>query len=239
MRGGGGDQDPRDVKRLKGSSCGSKNSESSSSYCRTHEEEGIWSKRMGPIGMSSILLAEENLDGGSCENVISTYMVEKLGIKTEDHPEPYQLTWLKKGTLLKSVNVVLCSFLLEEKNMRVPKQFNKLLRSDGVTYFVPLILVRQNLRPITNVDGRPDNANWAMVSCYFVQILLQNSTPLFYANGDKYATPWSDVDQDYELEKCRELMKSISDTQLKVLKKISFIAKLVSSVFLFQSGYVL
>nr|GEU61883.1 putative reverse transcriptase domain-containing protein [Tanacetum cinerariifolium] len=42
---------------------------------------------------------------------------------------------------------------------------------------------------------RPDNANWAMISCYFVQILLQNSTPLFYANGDKYATPWSDVDQ--------------------------------------------
>ncbi|GJT94642.1 phospholipase-like protein [Tanacetum coccineum] len=45
--------------------------------------------------------------------------------------------------------------------------------------------------------GRPDNANWAMVSCYFVQILLQNSTPLFYANGDKYATPWSDVDQHW------------------------------------------
>ncbi|GJV82888.1 phospholipase-like protein, partial [Tanacetum coccineum] len=42
---------------------------------------------------------------------------------------------------------------------------------------------------------RPDNANWAMVSCYFVQILLQNSTALFYANGDKYVTPWSDVDQ--------------------------------------------
>ncbi|GJZ31981.1 hypothetical protein Tco_0577028 [Tanacetum coccineum] len=32
--------------------------------------------------------------------------------------------------------------------------------------------------------------------------------------------------QDYELEKCKELMKSISETQLKVLKKISFIAKL-------------
>ncbi|GJT89951.1 reverse transcriptase domain-containing protein [Tanacetum coccineum] len=35
-----------------------------------------------------------------------------LGMKIEGHPEPYQLTWLKKGTLLKSVNVVLCSFLL-------------------------------------------------------------------------------------------------------------------------------
>nr|GEY15523.1 phospholipase-like protein [Tanacetum cinerariifolium] len=36
--------------------------------------------------------------------------------------------------------------------------------------------------------GRPKNANGAMVSCYFVQILLQNNMPLFYANGDKYAT---------------------------------------------------
>ncbi|GJW93442.1 phospholipase-like protein [Tanacetum coccineum] len=32
--------------------------------------------------------------------------------------------------------------------------------------------------------------------------------------------------QDFELEKCRDLMKSISETQLKVLKKLSFIAKL-------------
>nr|GFA54453.1 hypothetical protein [Tanacetum cinerariifolium] len=35
------------------------------------------------------------IDGGSCENVVSTYMVKKLEMKTEDHPEPYQLTWLK------------------------------------------------------------------------------------------------------------------------------------------------
>nr|GEW14271.1 putative nucleotidyltransferase, ribonuclease H [Tanacetum cinerariifolium] len=41
------------------------------------------------------------IDGGSCENVVYTYTVEKLGMKTEDHPESYQLTWLKKGTLLK------------------------------------------------------------------------------------------------------------------------------------------
>ncbi|GKE33450.1 reverse transcriptase domain-containing protein [Tanacetum coccineum] len=36
------------------------------------------------------------IDGGICKNVVSTYMVEKLGMKTEDHPEPYQLNWLKK-----------------------------------------------------------------------------------------------------------------------------------------------
>ncbi|GJX35618.1 hypothetical protein Tco_0247175 [Tanacetum coccineum] len=32
--------------------------------------------------------------------------------------------------------------------------------------------------------------------------------------------------QDFELEKCRDFMKSIIETQLKVLKKLSFIAKL-------------
>ncbi|GJU12134.1 putative reverse transcriptase domain-containing protein [Tanacetum coccineum] len=41
------------------------------------------------------------IDGGSCENDVSTYMVEKLGMKTEDHPEPYQLTWLKKRNTVK------------------------------------------------------------------------------------------------------------------------------------------
>ncbi|XP_071704931.1 uncharacterized protein [Rutidosis leptorrhynchoides] len=38
------------------------------------------------------------IDGGSCENVVSTEMVTKLGLKSEEHPEPYKLTWLKKGS---------------------------------------------------------------------------------------------------------------------------------------------
>ncbi|GJZ53016.1 phospholipase-like protein [Tanacetum coccineum] len=42
---------------------------------------------------------------------------------------------------------------------------------------------------------RPENSNWAMVSCYFVQFLLQNDMPLFYANGERYTTTWSEVDQ--------------------------------------------
>nr|GEZ30934.1 hypothetical protein [Tanacetum cinerariifolium] len=40
-------------------------------------------------------------DRGSCENVVSMYMVEKLGMKTEDQPEPYQLTWFKKENTVK------------------------------------------------------------------------------------------------------------------------------------------
>ncbi|GJS01617.1 reverse transcriptase domain-containing protein [Tanacetum coccineum] len=36
------------------------------------------------------------IDGGSCDNMVATSMVEKLGLDVKDHPEPYQLTWLKK-----------------------------------------------------------------------------------------------------------------------------------------------
>ncbi|PWA92301.1 phospholipase-like, Aminotransferase-like mobile domain protein [Artemisia annua] len=42
---------------------------------------------------------------------------------------------------------------------------------------------------------RPSHANWAMVSSYFVQLLLQDSLPLWYADGKTYSIPWSDVDK--------------------------------------------
>ena len=41
------------------------------------------------------------IDGGSCENVVAATMVEKLKLKTEDHPEPYKLQWLRKGNDVK------------------------------------------------------------------------------------------------------------------------------------------
>ena len=34
------------------------------------------------------------IDGGSCTNVASTTMVEKLGMATCKHPRPYKLQWL-------------------------------------------------------------------------------------------------------------------------------------------------
>ncbi|PWA42179.1 F-box domain-containing protein [Artemisia annua] len=41
----------------------------------------------------------------------------------------------------------------------------------------------------------PSNANWAMVSSYFVQLLLQDSMPLWYADGKTYNIPWSGVEK--------------------------------------------
>ncbi|GKC65948.1 reverse transcriptase domain-containing protein [Tanacetum coccineum] len=94
------------------------------------------------------------------------------------------------------VNITLVPFdsrptQAEGSNLFMKKtDFEALMKTSP--YVFTLVVVEEN---DYMWHGRPNNANWAMVSCYFVQILLQNSTPLFYANGDKYATPWSDVDQ--------------------------------------------
>ncbi|KAK8670002.1 hypothetical protein V6N13_104768 [Hibiscus sabdariffa] len=37
------------------------------------------------------------IDGGSCTNVTSSLMIEKLGIPTTKHPQPYKLLWLNDG----------------------------------------------------------------------------------------------------------------------------------------------
>ncbi|XP_022011578.1 uncharacterized protein LOC110911283 [Helianthus annuus] len=50
------------------------------------------------------------IDGGSCKNMVATVMVEKLGLKFEDHPDPYQLTWLKKGNVVKVKHRCLVQF---------------------------------------------------------------------------------------------------------------------------------
>ncbi|GKB40906.1 hypothetical protein Tco_0885848, partial [Tanacetum coccineum] len=80
---------------------------------------------------------------------------------------------------------------------------------------------------------RSENANWAMVSSYFVQLLMQNGMPLFYANGGRHEQIMvlqrligSTVAveslrllkelQDDELEKSKGMMKLISETQLKL-----------------------
>lgn len=42
-----------------------------------------------------------SIDGGSCENVVATNMVEKLKLKTESHPQPYKPTWFHKGNEVK------------------------------------------------------------------------------------------------------------------------------------------
>ncbi|KAL4302946.1 hypothetical protein GQ457_10G011940 [Hibiscus cannabinus] len=41
------------------------------------------------------------IDGGSCTNVASNLMIEKLGLPTTKHPQPYKLQWLNDGGEIK------------------------------------------------------------------------------------------------------------------------------------------
>ncbi|KAJ8764938.1 hypothetical protein K2173_010403 [Erythroxylum novogranatense] len=50
------------------------------------------------------------IDGGSCTNVASTLMVEKLGLECLKHPRPYRLQWLNDMGEIKVNKQVLVSF---------------------------------------------------------------------------------------------------------------------------------
>ena len=49
------------------------------------------------------------IDGGSCTNVASQRLIEKLALKTLLHPRPYKLQWLSKnGELVIDKHVLIC-----------------------------------------------------------------------------------------------------------------------------------
>ncbi|KAK9010369.1 hypothetical protein V6N11_036880 [Hibiscus sabdariffa] len=50
------------------------------------------------------------IDGGSCTNVASTVMVDKLGLKTTKHPNPYKLQWMNNGGEVKVTKQVVIPF---------------------------------------------------------------------------------------------------------------------------------
>ncbi|XP_070044886.1 uncharacterized protein [Nicotiana tomentosiformis] len=54
------------------------------------------------------------IDGGSCTNVASASMVDKLNLKTQRHTRPYKLQWLNKCGELKVTRQVLVSFKIEK-----------------------------------------------------------------------------------------------------------------------------
>ncbi|XP_016733212.2 uncharacterized protein [Gossypium hirsutum] len=89
------------------------------------------------------------IDGGSCTNVASTLMVEKLGLSTTKHPNPYKLQWLNDGGELKVTKQVLVSFSIGKYSDEVlcdvvpmheghlllgqPWQFDRRVMHDGYT----------------------------------------------------------------------------------------------------------
>ncbi|CAL1400308.1 unnamed protein product [Linum trigynum] len=52
------------------------------------------------------------IDGGSCENIVSLDAVNKLGLKTQRHPQPYQLSWINEHGTINVTKQVLVRFNL-------------------------------------------------------------------------------------------------------------------------------
>ena len=70
---------------------------------RLNEEEdwrrtSIFQTRVACQGRLCTLI----IDGGSCSNLASEELVEKLNLKTEDHPNPYQIAWVNDASILVS-----------------------------------------------------------------------------------------------------------------------------------------
>ena len=47
------------------------------------------------------------IDSGSSENLVSKKLVSVLKVKTEPHPNPYKVSWIKKGEKLMSMRFAL------------------------------------------------------------------------------------------------------------------------------------
>jgi hypothetical protein len=57
------------------------------------------------------------IDSGSSENIISRTMVTKLGLKTEKHPSPYKIGWIKLGAETKVTETCLIQFSIGRNYM--------------------------------------------------------------------------------------------------------------------------
>lgn len=55
------------------------------------------------------------INGGSCENVISQEVVNKLKLTAQDHPQPYKLYGFKKGSEVKVTKCCLVPFSIQKK----------------------------------------------------------------------------------------------------------------------------
>uniref|UniRef100_A0A2N9I6V5 RNA-directed DNA polymerase n=1 Tax=Fagus sylvatica TaxID=28930 RepID=A0A2N9I6V5_FAGSY len=89
------------------------------------------------------------IDGGSCTNVASTYLVEKLALTTLKHPHPYRLQWLNECGEIKVTRQVLVALSIGKYEDEVlcyvvpmhachlllgrPWQYDKRVTHDGFT----------------------------------------------------------------------------------------------------------
>jgi len=75
---------------------------------KDEQRENIFHSRCTVQGKVCSLI----IDGGSCTNVVSISMIEKLNLETTAHPHPYNIQWLNQSKGLQVNSRCLISFSL-------------------------------------------------------------------------------------------------------------------------------
>ena len=122
------------------------------------------------------------IDGGSCTNLASTSLVEKLNLATLKHPKPYKLQWLNDSEEIKVTKQVLVSFSIGKYKDEVlcdvvpmhashillgrPWQFDRRVTHDGYTnrYYFVLNKKRITLVPLTPIQVYEDQVRLQKLS---------------------------------------------------------------------------
>ena len=107
------------------------------------------------------------IDGGSCTNVASTELVEKLALPTLKHPRPYRLQWLNNYGEVKVTRQVMVAFSIGKYEDEVlcdvvpmhachillgrPWQYDRRVTHDGFTNRYSFVIRKQpiSLVPLT------------------------------------------------------------------------------------------
>ncbi|GJT20011.1 phospholipase-like protein [Tanacetum coccineum] len=150
---------------------------------------------------------KELMNSNHCKNLLSKLApVKRIQLCSSSEMIQPKVSWVKNKKYRQKVYDPCTTEFLKtvkpwvEDTSRVLQSMDTIWLSDDIEHPASHLFVSLNEHHIDLwVDYmwhvRPENSNWAMVSCYFVQLLLQNGMPLFYANGERYTTTWSEVDQ--------------------------------------------
>lgn len=164
------------------------------------------------------------IDGGSCTNVASTYLVEKLALTTLKHPHPYRLQWLNECGEIKVTRQVLVALSIGKYEDEVlcdvvpmhachlllgrPWQYDRRVTHDGFTNRYSFTLKRQ---PITLVPLTPKQ-------------VMEDQLKLQRSNEKKKEKDRKAESGKKELKKKKESEKNIDQSE-KERERISAIVR--------------
>ncbi|CAA0843295.1 Unknown protein [Striga hermonthica] len=191
------------------------------------QRENIFHTRCLVLGKVCVLI----VDGGSCANVASCEMVEKLNLPTTKHSNPYKLQWLNDCGEIRVTKQVLVSFSIDNYKDEVlcdvvpmhashillgrPWQFDRRVTYDG---FLNRYSLKHENRSIQLVSLNPQQVRED-------QFKMSQSKKLRESEKKKEKNEGKNLREKKIGGKNQEEMSEIEGKELSVEKKAGFLCK--------------